>query len=217
MCLPVRSARTPSLSYFCVIHFVASLVTQFCSSPIQSSPSSVWEANFSMSPRCSEMNWPRSSTRVTALITSPMMILWTTAPIKKVRTTYRISPGVTAAMSPKPTVVKTVSIKYIACSHCKPGSLSSSKFRSPKESTYLLANHVSWGLACRDAHMYQPHARRWTLKKRPTKTLMIRTPRNVCSHFHSGLFFMAVNLASRPILASRKSREARCKRIVLAA
>jgi len=40
----------------------ASLVTQFCSSPIQSSPSSVWEANFSMSPRCSEMNWPRSST-----------------------------------------------------------------------------------------------------------------------------------------------------------
>lgn len=33
---------------------------------------------------------------------------------------------------------------HIACSHCKPGSLSSSKFRSPAESTYLLASHVSW-------------------------------------------------------------------------
>ncbi len=116
-------AKNPDLHPADWVLQLASLTTQFCSSPTQSSPSSVCEANFSISPRCSEMNCPRSSTRVTALITSqtrhvactletceaycvtsnstpasPMMILWTTAPIKNVRTTYRISPV------PKPTI-----------------------------------------------------------------------------------------------------------------
>lgn len=90
----------------------------------------------------------------------------------------------------RPTVVKTVSMKYltglpmccrlsvsddpkleswscfqrpcmnqvqpghIACSHCKPGSLSSSKFRSPAESTYLLASHVSSQQTTQGANNY---------------------------------------------------------------
>mmetsp|Transcript_101992 Transcript_101992/g.297470 ORF Transcript_101992/g.297470 Transcript_101992/m.297470 type:complete len:204 (+) Transcript_101992:1264-1875(+) len=107
-------------------------------------------------------------------MTSLTMMLWTIAPTTIMKPATMISASVPALMSPKPTVVKTVSTKYMDTSHCSRGLCSRSEV--PLASTERRPTQVSRGSSCRAAQRYQKHARRCRQARSRVMTLRTLKP-----------------------------------------
>mmetsp|Transcript_123516 Transcript_123516/g.384493 ORF Transcript_123516/g.384493 Transcript_123516/m.384493 type:complete len:239 (+) Transcript_123516:1369-2085(+) len=151
------------------------------------------------------------SVLVTVEITLLTMMPCTTAPTTMVKPTIKISASVPAAMSPKPTVVKTVNTKYMATSHCSNGPWL--KREVPCWSTLRRPTQVTSGSSCSAAQRYQKQARKWMVSRRPLMKFTTRKTRSPLSHLHHGwVCSISFNLTKRVRRMSLPRREMRCMR-----